>query len=111
MHVAWTHLRAAPSRTNSTRNRTYNATNCSRSTQQKSRTSGAEHRTRAPASRAGASQRFMGLVHHTDAEREYAYDRQSHIGKLDKALDEANAKGWTVVDMKGDWKHLFAFEP
>jgi len=60
---------------------------------------------------AGAGARFMGLVHHTDAEREWAYDRQSHIGKLDKALDEANAKGWTVADMKRDWKRVFAFEP
>jgi phosphoglycolate phosphatase-like HAD superfamily hydrolase len=51
--------------------------------------------------------RFAGLVHHTDAEREYAYDRQSKIGKLDKALDEAAAKGWTVVDMKRDWKAIF----
>jgi phosphoglycolate phosphatase-like HAD superfamily hydrolase len=55
--------------------------------------------------------RFAGIVHHTDAEREYAYDRQSHIGKLDKALDEATAKGWTVVDMKRDWKKVFGFEP
>lgn len=53
----------------------------------------------------------MGLVHHTDATREYAYDRQSQIGKLDKALDEAAAKGWTVVDMRRDWKKVFAFEP
>ena len=45
-----------------------------------------------------------------DAEREWAYDRTSHIGKLDKALDEANAKGWTVVDMKRDWKRIFPFE-
>jgi hypothetical protein len=50
---------------------------------------------------------FMGLVHHTDAEREYAYDRDSAVGKLDKALDEAIAKGWTVVDMKNDWKTIF----
>jgi phosphoglycolate phosphatase-like HAD superfamily hydrolase len=56
---------------------------------------------------AGSGARFMGLVHHTDAEREYAYDRQSHVGKLDKALDEANAKGWTVVDMKRDWRKVF----
>ena len=49
----------------------------------------------------------MGLVHHTDAEREWAYDRQSHIGKLDKALDEANARRWTVVDMKRDWKTIY----
>jgi hypothetical protein len=54
--------------------------------------------------------RFMGIVHHTDAEREWAYDRKSHIGQLDKALDEANAKGWTVVDMKRDWKRVFPFE-
>jgi phosphoglycolate phosphatase-like HAD superfamily hydrolase len=60
---------------------------------------------------AGGGPRFMGLVHHTDAAREWAYDRQSHIGKLDKALDEATAKGWTIVDMKRDWKKVFAFEP
>ena len=59
---------------------------------------------------AGGGPRFMGLVHHTDAEREWAYDRISHIGELDKALDEANAKGWTVVDMKRDWKWIFPFE-
>ena len=51
----------------------------------------------------------MGLVHHTDAEREWSYDRNSKIGRLDKALDEANAKGWTVVDMKRDWRTVFAF--
>jgi hypothetical protein len=56
---------------------------------------------------AGDGARFALLVHHTDADREWAYDRKSHIGKLDKALDEANAKGWTVVDMKKDWKVLF----
>jgi hypothetical protein len=56
---------------------------------------------------AGSGLRFMGLVHHTDAEREWAYDRQSHIGQLDKALDEALAKGWTVVNMKNDWKTIF----
>jgi phosphoglycolate phosphatase-like HAD superfamily hydrolase len=50
---------------------------------------------------------FMGLVHHTDAVREYAYDRDSSVGKLDKALDEAEAKGWTVVNMKDDWKVIF----
>ncbi len=54
---------------------------------------------------------FMGLVHHTDAEREYAYDRDSSVGKLDKALDEAIAKGWTVVDMKNDWKTIFPAPP
>ena len=51
--------------------------------------------------------RFMGIVHHTDAEREYAYDRNSRIGRLDKALDEAKKRGWTVVDMKADWKTVF----
>ncbi len=60
---------------------------------------------------AGPGARFAGIVHHTDAEREYAYDRQSKIGKLDKAWDEANAKGWTVVDMKQDWKTVFADKP
>ncbi|HEX4409667.1 MAG TPA: HAD family hydrolase [Xanthobacteraceae bacterium] len=59
---------------------------------------------------AGSGARFEGLVHHTDAAREYAYDRQSKIGKLDKALDEGTAKGWTIVDMKNDWKTIFPFE-
>jgi phosphoserine phosphatase len=56
---------------------------------------------------AGPGARFCLYVHHTDAAREWAYDRQSHIGRLDKGLDEANAKGWTVVSMKGDWKTVF----
>jgi hypothetical protein len=56
---------------------------------------------------AGDGPRFAGLVHHTDADREYAYDRDSKIGKLDKAWDEAQQKGWTVVDMKNDWKTIF----
>jgi hypothetical protein len=56
---------------------------------------------------AGGGARFMGLVHHTDAEREWAYDRHSHVGKLDTALDEANRRGWTVVDMKRDWRTVF----
>jgi len=60
---------------------------------------------------AGNGARFMGLVHHTDADREWAYDRASHIGKLDKALDEATAKGWTVVDMKIDWNAVFPPKP
>jgi hypothetical protein len=59
---------------------------------------------------AGSGARFMGLVHHTDAVREYAYDRQSKVGKLDKALDEGRAKGWTIVDMKNDWKVIFPIE-
>jgi phosphoserine phosphatase len=60
---------------------------------------------------AGRGSRLMGLVHHTDEKREYAYDRTSDFGRLDKALDEALAKGWLVVDMKRDWKKVFAFEP
>jgi hypothetical protein len=56
---------------------------------------------------AGAGPRFGLIVRHTDAEREYAYDRDSHIGRLDKALDEAEARGWTVVSMKDDWKTIF----
>jgi len=59
---------------------------------------------------AGAGARFALIVHHTDAEREWAYDRTSSIGRLDMALDEAKAKGWTVVDMKKDWKCVFAWE-
>jgi hypothetical protein len=50
------------------------------------------------------------IVHHTDAEREYAYDRQSHFGRLDVALDAAAINKWTVVDMKKDWKVIFPFE-
>jgi hypothetical protein len=57
----------------------------------------------------GNGLRFALIVHHTDAEREWAYDRNSSIGHLDKALDEAQAKGWTVVDMKNDWKTIFPF--
>lgn len=53
---------------------------------------------------------FCLYVHHTDAEREWAYDRRSSIGGLDKGLDEAAAKGWTVVNMKDDWKSIFKFE-
>ena len=56
---------------------------------------------------AGPGSRFCLYVHHTDAEREWAYDRKSHIGQLDKGLDEAAAKGWTVVSMKDDWKTIF----
>jgi haloacid dehalogenase-like hydrolase len=56
---------------------------------------------------AGTGKRLMLLVHHTDATREYAYDRQSAFGKLDKALDEAKARSWVVVDMKRDWKTIF----
>jgi phosphoserine phosphatase len=56
---------------------------------------------------AGGGARLMGIVHHTDAVREYAYDRESHIGRLDKALDEAKTRGWLVVDMKLDWNAIY----
>ncbi|RWN60421.1 HAD family hydrolase [Mesorhizobium sp.] len=59
---------------------------------------------------AGPAPRFCLYVHHTDAEREWAYDRQSSIGRLDKGLDAAADSGWTVVDMKKDWNRVFAFE-
>jgi hypothetical protein len=53
---------------------------------------------------------FMLYVHHTDSVREWAYDRESHIGRLDKGLDEANKKGWTVIDMEKDWKVIYPFD-
>jgi phosphoglycolate phosphatase-like HAD superfamily hydrolase len=56
---------------------------------------------------AGEGARFALIVHHTDSEREWAYDRNSAVGRLDQALDEAREKGWTVVDMQGDWKTVF----
>lgn len=59
---------------------------------------------------AGTTARFMGLVHHTDADREWAYDRDSHIGKLDRALDEARSRKWVIVDMKQDWKVIYPAE-
>ncbi len=59
---------------------------------------------------AGKGASFCLYVHHTDGEREWAYDRNSSIGHLDKGLDEAMAKGWTVADMKNDWKIIFPFE-
>jgi len=59
---------------------------------------------------AGEGKRLMLLVHHTDAEREWAYDRESLVGKLDAALQQAKADGWVVVDMKGDWKVVYPFE-
>jgi hypothetical protein len=48
-------------------------------------------------------------LHHTDGDREWAYDRESHIGRLDKGLDEAKEKGWTVIDMKEDWKIIYPY--
>jgi hypothetical protein len=59
---------------------------------------------------AGEGRRLALIVHHDDGEREFAYDRQSHIGKLDKAWDEAKANNWIVVSMKSDWKRIFAFD-
>jgi phosphoserine phosphatase len=56
---------------------------------------------------AGSGLRFALLVHHTDAQREWAYDRSSAVGRLDRALTEANARGWTVVDMRRDWRVVF----
>lgn len=56
---------------------------------------------------AGEGKRLMLYVHHTDAEREWAYDRDSHIGRLNKGLDEAKEKGWIVVDMKSDWNKIY----
>ena len=59
----------------------------------------------------GAVGRRLGLiVHHDDAEREYAYDRDSSIGRLDQALDQASANGWVVVSMKDDWQTTFPQE-
>jgi phosphoglycolate phosphatase-like HAD superfamily hydrolase len=56
---------------------------------------------------AGAGPRLALIVRHTDGDREWAYDRESHVGRLDKALDEAAAKGWVVVDMRRDWKDVY----
>ncbi|MEE1656198.1 HAD family hydrolase [Microvirga sp. CF3062] len=55
--------------------------------------------------------RFCLYVHHTDAGREWAYDRQSSLGRLDKGLDAAAAGDWTVVDMKQEWKTIFPVRP
>ena len=59
---------------------------------------------------AGPGARLMVYVHHDDAEREWAYDRESHFGRLDRGLDEAAERGWTVVSVKNDWQRVFAFE-
>ena len=59
---------------------------------------------------AGPGRRFALIVHHTDAEREWAYERTPGFGELDKALREARTKGWIVVDMKRDWTKVYAFE-
>jgi hypothetical protein len=55
----------------------------------------------------GPGTRLGLIVHHTDAEREYAYDRDSVVGRLVRALDEAPERGWTVVDMRHDWRRVF----
>jgi phosphoglycolate phosphatase-like HAD superfamily hydrolase len=56
---------------------------------------------------AGEGARFGMLVHHDDGDREFAYDRESHIGKLDRGLDEGPKRGWTIVSMKADWKSIY----
>ncbi len=58
----------------------------------------------------GDGARLMALIHHTDVQREWAYDRKSPIGRLDKALDEARNRAWTVLDMKRDWEVVFPSE-
>jgi phosphoserine phosphatase len=57
-----------------------------------------------------ARARLIGYVHHTNADREYAYDRQTKTGRLDKGLEEAARRGWVVVDMRRDWRKVFRFE-
>ncbi|CAN7419847.1 HAD family hydrolase [Rhizobium sp. LjRoot258] len=59
---------------------------------------------------AGQGPHFAMIIHHTDADREYAYDRKSDFGRLDRALDEAAARNWLLVDMKADWKNIYAFD-
>ena len=56
---------------------------------------------------AGKGPRLGLIVHHTDGEREFAYDRESHVGQLDRGLDEAAARGWLLVDMKRDWARVW----
>jgi hypothetical protein len=58
----------------------------------------------------GEGKRFMLYLHHTDSIREWAYDRDSSVGRLNKGLDEAEAKGWTVINMKEDWKFVYPYE-
>jgi len=55
----------------------------------------------------GKGSRFGLIVHHTHAEREWAYDRASHIGTLARAMDEAPQRGWVLADMKNDWKVIY----
>jgi len=60
---------------------------------------------------AGAGKRLGLILHHDDGEREYAYDRESHVGRLSKALDDAGSKGWMLVSMKRDWERVFPAAP
>jgi hypothetical protein len=60
---------------------------------------------------AGDGSRLALIVHHTDGTREFQYDRESHVGRLDKALDVAERRGWIIVDMKRDWRRIYPFEP
>jgi len=60
---------------------------------------------------AGAGKRLGLILHHDDGEREYAYDRESHVGRLSKGLDDAGSKGWTLVSMKRDWSRVFPVVP
>jgi hypothetical protein len=55
-------------------------------------------------------QRLIMIVHHTDKKREWSYDKDSHIGRLDEALTQAGQQGWSVIDMKQDWKRIYSFE-
>jgi len=58
----------------------------------------------------GQGNRFALLVHHTDAEREWAYDRDSPIGRLGKTLEDAEQRGWIVASIRDDWRRVFSFE-
>ena len=60
---------------------------------------------------AGKGLRLGLIVHHTDANREWAYDRDSAVGRLSRALDEAPSRGWPIVDMKRDWNRIYPFDP
>jgi hypothetical protein len=59
----------------------------------------------------GPGTRFGLLVHHDDSAREFAYDRDAHVGKLVRGLDEGPKRGWIIVSMKNDWKRVFPYEP
>ena len=59
---------------------------------------------------AGPGPRLGMLLHHTDAKREWAYDRDSHVGKLSRGLDEGPERGWVIIDMEADWSRVFPVE-